>query len=60
LKSVRIHEQGGSEALRFEDSPEPELAGSHDAIVKLAAAAEQWLERGGQFGKIVLTIDGQD
>lgn len=39
MKAVRIHEQGGSEKLRFEDSPEPELTGSQDAIVKLAAAA---------------------
>jgi len=50
LKAVRIHEHGGVEKLRYEEAPEPTLAGPNDAIVKLKAAAlnhiDIWVRRG--------------
>ena len=39
MKAVRIHEHGDVDTLRYEDCPEPELTGPHDAIVKLQAAS---------------------
>jgi NADPH:quinone reductase-like Zn-dependent oxidoreductase len=39
LKAVRIHEHGGSDKLRYEEVPEPELASPTDAIIKLRAAS---------------------
>jgi NADPH:quinone reductase-like Zn-dependent oxidoreductase len=50
LKAVRIHEHGGVEKLRYEEAPEPTLAGPNDAIVKLKAASlnhiDIWIRRG--------------
>ena len=50
MKAVRIHEHGGVEKLRYEEAPEPTLAGPNDAIVKLKAAAlnhiDIWVRRG--------------
>jgi NADPH:quinone reductase-like Zn-dependent oxidoreductase len=50
LKAVRIHEHGGIETLRYEESPDPKLASPSDAIVKLNAAAlnhiDLWNRRG--------------
>ena len=50
MKAVRIHEHGGVEKLRYEEAPEPTLAGPNDAIVKLKAAAlnhiDLWVRRG--------------
>jgi NADPH:quinone reductase-like Zn-dependent oxidoreductase len=50
LKAVRIHEHGGVEKLRYEDAPEPTLAGPNDAIIKLKAASlnhiDIWIRRG--------------
>jgi len=50
LKAVRIHEHGGVEKLRYEEAPEPTLAGPNDAIIKLKAASlnhiDIWIRRG--------------
>lgn len=50
MKAVRIHEHGGVEKLRYEEAPEPTLAGPNDAIVKLKAASlnhiDIWIRRG--------------
>ena len=50
MNAVRIHEHGGVEKLRYEDAPEPTLAGPNDAIVKLKAASlnhvDIWIRRG--------------
>jgi NADPH:quinone reductase-like Zn-dependent oxidoreductase len=50
LKAVRIHEHGGVEKLRYEEAPEPTLAGPNEAIVKLKAASvnhiDIWVRRG--------------
>ena len=39
MKAVRIHEHGGSDKLRYEEVPEPELASPTDAVIKLRAAS---------------------
>lgn len=50
MKAVRIHEHGGVEKLRYEEAPEPTLAGPNDAIIKLKAASlnhiDIWIRRG--------------
>ena len=50
MKAVRIHEHGSVEKLRYEEAPEPTLAGPNDAIVKLKAASlnhvDIWIRRG--------------
>jgi NADPH:quinone reductase-like Zn-dependent oxidoreductase len=50
LKAVRIHEHGGVEKLRYEEAPEPTLAGPNDVIIKLKAASlnhiDIWIRRG--------------
>jgi NADPH:quinone reductase-like Zn-dependent oxidoreductase len=50
LKAVRIHEHGGVEKLRYEEAPEPTLAGANDVIIKLKAASlnhiDIWIRRG--------------
>jgi NADPH:quinone reductase-like Zn-dependent oxidoreductase len=50
LKAVRIHEHGGVEKLRYEEAPEPTVAGPNDAIIKLKAASlnhiDIWIRRG--------------
>ena len=50
MKAVRIHEHGGVEKLRYEEAPEPKLAGPNDAIIKLKAASlnhiDIWIRRG--------------
>ena len=49
LKAVRIHEDGGSEVLRYEDAPDPE-AREGEVIVRLRAAAlnhiDLWIRSG--------------
>lgn len=39
MKSVRIHEHGGIETLRYEDAPEPTISSPDEVIVKLNFAA---------------------
>ena len=39
MKAVRIHEHGGIEKLRYEDSEEPRLSAPNEVIVALKAAA---------------------
>jgi NADPH:quinone reductase-like Zn-dependent oxidoreductase len=39
LKTVRIHEHGGIEKLRYEDAPEPTISSPDEVIVKLHSAA---------------------
>jgi NADPH:quinone reductase-like Zn-dependent oxidoreductase len=39
LKAVRIHQHGGVDQLRYEESPDPELNAPNDVIVRLKAAA---------------------
>jgi NADPH:quinone reductase-like Zn-dependent oxidoreductase len=50
VKAVRIYEYGGVDKLRYEEAPEPELATTTDAIVKLRAASinhiDIWNRRG--------------
>lgn len=50
MKAVRIHEHGGVEKLRYEEAPEPTLAGPNDVIIKLKAASlnhiDIWIRRG--------------
>ena len=38
MKSVRIHEYGGRETLRYEESPMPQMS-NHDVLIKVIAAA---------------------
>jgi len=49
MKSVRIHEHGGPEVLRYEDAPDPELRAG-DVIVRVRACAlnhlDLWNRRG--------------
>ena len=52
MKAVRIHEHGGADRLRFEDCPEPELAGAYDAIIKLEAASINRRDIGSRCGII--------
>jgi NADPH:quinone reductase-like Zn-dependent oxidoreductase len=52
LKAVRIHEHGGADRLRFEDCPEPDLAGVYDAIIKLEAASINRRDIGSRCGTI--------
>ena len=58
MKAVRIHEHGSVEKLRYEEAPEPTLAGPNDAIVKLKAASlnhvDIWIRRG--LTGIVVTL----
>jgi NADPH:quinone reductase-like Zn-dependent oxidoreductase len=49
MKAVRMHDYGGPEVLRYEDSPRPEL-GEGDVLVKVHAAGVNpvdWKIRGG-------------
>jgi NADPH:quinone reductase-like Zn-dependent oxidoreductase len=39
LKAIRIHEYGGIEKLRYEDTEEPRLTSPKDVVVRLKAAA---------------------
>jgi NADPH:quinone reductase-like Zn-dependent oxidoreductase len=39
LKSIRIHEHGGVDQLRYEEAPDPRATSPRDVIVKLNAAA---------------------
>tara|TARA_Y100000588_G_C14265824_1_gene929808 strand:- start:136 stop:1164 length:1029 start_codon:yes stop_codon:yes gene_type:complete len=43
MKSVRIHEHGGSEVLRYEDAPEPKI-GPNQVLVKVAACSLNHLD----------------
>lgn len=52
MKAVRIHEQGDADRLRFEDCPEPELAGVYNAIIKLEAASIDRRDIGSGCGTI--------
>src|SRR5947207_1383916 len=49
MKSVRFHEHGGPEVLRFEDAPDPELAPG-EVLVRVRACAlnhlDLWERRG--------------
>ena len=49
MKAVRIHEDGGPEALRYEDAPDP-VPGDGEVLVELRAASlnhlDLWLSRG--------------
>ena len=39
MKAIRIHDHGGVDKLRYEDTPEPRLSFPTDAVVKLRAAS---------------------
>jgi NADPH:quinone reductase-like Zn-dependent oxidoreductase len=39
LKAIRIHEHGGVDKLRYEDTPEPGLSSPADVVVRLRAAS---------------------
>ena len=52
MKAVRIHEHGELDTLRYEDCPEPELAGAYDAIIKLEAASINRRDIGSRCGII--------
>jgi NADPH:quinone reductase-like Zn-dependent oxidoreductase len=39
LNAIRIHQHGGSDQLRYEDTPEPKIISPGEVIVKLKAAA---------------------
>ncbi len=53
MKAAAIRRHGGPEVIEIEDLPDPEPAPG-EALVELRAA-QQRLEEGEQFGKIVLT-----
>jgi NADPH:quinone reductase-like Zn-dependent oxidoreductase len=50
LNAIRIHQHGGSDQLRYEDTPEPKIMSPGEVIVKLKAAAlnhiDIWTRRG--------------
>ncbi|MGH7774730.1 MAG: zinc-binding dehydrogenase [Candidatus Binatia bacterium] len=50
MKSVRIHEHGGIDALRYQETEQPKLTSPTEAIVQLKAAAlnhiDIWVRRG--------------
>ena len=39
MNAIRIHQHGGSDQLRYEDTPEPKITSPREVIVKLKAAA---------------------
>jgi len=49
MKAIRIHEEGGSEVLRYEDVPDP-LPGPGEVLIELRAASlnrlDLWLRKG--------------
>jgi NADPH:quinone reductase-like Zn-dependent oxidoreductase len=49
MKSVRFHEHGGPEVLRYEDAPEPELTPG-DVLVRVRACALNHLDLWGRRG----------
>jgi NADPH:quinone reductase-like Zn-dependent oxidoreductase len=64
MRSVRFHEHGGVEVLRYEDAPEPELAPG-EVLVRVRACAlnhlDLWERRGLRYVPIPLPhISGSD
>lgn len=49
MKTVRIHQTGGPEVLRYEDAPEP-LAGPGEALVELKAIGVNYTDVGSRKG----------
>ena len=54
MKAIRIHQQGGVEQLRYEETTEPKLCSAEDVIVRLKASAVNFSDiqvRQGSDGK---------
>lgn len=60
MKAVRIHQHGGPEVLKYEETPDPVCKNSHDVLVKLKAASinhlDIWVRQGIPGWKIPLPI----
>lgn len=60
MKAVRIHQQGGPEVLKYEETPDPICKNSHDVLIKLKAASinhlDLWVRQGIPGWKISLPI----
>jgi NADPH2:quinone reductase len=43
MKAIRIHNYGGPEVMRYEETPEP-VPGKGEAVVKIAAAGLNFID----------------